>query len=637
MGARLVSCLLPFGVALSFALLPSSAHANPQAIPTGQVTAEGAAVAGAMVSSSLEVNVTGPKGEPIQGQVTVTLSKAGQVVDQMTAKHGSVTFGVTQNEYVVSIVAPRYQSVTKTVDVASNIPVKITVALEELSAEDAAASRGFYALPPRAQKDVGKALVALRANKPNDALRPLEAAQKNAPNNAEIEYLFGLYSSQLKNEAQAQTYWKKTLELNPKHLGALLSLSNDLLQESKPDEAIPYLNRAVEAEPASWRAHALLGEALVLEKKNDDAVKEAQRALELGHERAVSAQLILARAQAQRGDREQAITTLEAYLKAHPNDAGASKALDTLRAPAVNGVTVELPAGELDAAGADAAAIPITSNWRPADVDDHVPAVETTTPCSVDDVVQKAGKRLMELVSDVDRFSATESLAHESINKWGMPTNPEKRKFDYVVSIQLLQGRYLDVEEYRNGAGGSSADFPGGVATNGLPAMVLIFHPANAPDFEMTCEGLSRRSTGLAWQVHFRQRPDKPNVIKRYRIGADGPSYPVALKGRAWISADTYQIVRLETDLVAPIPQIRLVADHTEIEYGPVKFKDGKVNMWLPQSAEVFYDWKGQRIHRRHSFSNYLLFGVDEKQKISLPKVDDTAAEIGPASPSQKP
>jgi tetratricopeptide (TPR) repeat protein len=603
------------------------------------VTAGEAALAGAIVSSSVEVDIAGPKGEAVQGQVIVTLAKiGGQVVNQLTAKRGSVVFpNVTQNEYVISIIAPRYQSVTKTIEVKSNVPMKVGVTLEELSAEDAAASMGFYALTPKVQKDVGKALVALRANKPNDALHPLQAAQKNAPNNAEIEYLFGLYSLQLKNEPQAQAYWKKTLEFNPKHLGALLSLSNDLLQQDKPEEALLYLNRAVETEPASWRAHALLGEALVLEKKSDDAVKEAQRAIELGHERAATAQLILARAQAQRGDRDQAITTLEIYLKAHPTDAGAAKALDTLTAPAIGGVTVELPAGELDAAGADAAAIPIASNWRPADVDDHIPAVESAASCAVDDVVQKAGKQLIELVSDVDRFSATESLTHESINRWGMATNPEKRKFDYVVSIQMLQGRYLNVEEYRNGAGGSSADFPGGVATNGLPALVLIFHPANAVNFEMACEGLSRRSTGLAWQVHFKQRADRPNTVRKYRIGADGPAYPVALKGRAWISADTYQIVRLETDLVAPVPQIRLVADHTEIEYGPVKFKDGAVNMWLPQSAEVFYDWRGQRIHRRHSFSHYMLFGVEEKQKISAPKVDNTAAETGPASSSQKP
>ena len=32
------------------------------------------------------------------------------------------------------------------------------------------------------------------------------------------------------------------------------------------------------------------------------------------------------------------------------------------------------------------------------------------------------------------------------------------------------------------------------------------------------------------------------------------------------------------------------------------------------RTAEVFYDLKGRRIHRRHSFSNYMLFSVDDRE-----------------------
>jgi hypothetical protein len=380
-----------------------------------------------------------------------------------------------------------------------------------------------------------------------------------------------------------------------------------------------------------------------LQRQNDEAFNEAERAIQLGHERAAAVQPLLARALAARGengDRDEAIKVLQAYVQAHPTDSAANKDLGILKNP-----QAEIASGSSASAGSemaalakDATALPAISNWLPPDVDEKIPPVEAGASCSVDDVVSKAGKQLMVLVKDVDRFAATESLTHESIGKNGLASYPEKRKFDYVVSIQEVQRGYLNVEEYRNGHGGSSADFPDGVATNGLPALVLIFHPYNAVNFEMTCEGLARWNGGLAWQVHFKQRTDKPNTVKRYRVGADGPSYPVALKGRAWISADNYQIVRLETDLVAPVPQIRLVADHSDIEYGPVKFAKSDVKMWLPQSADVYYDWKGRRIHRRHSFSNYLLFAVDDKQKISVPKVDETSTDSVPGDAvKQKP
>jgi tetratricopeptide (TPR) repeat protein len=592
--------------------------------------------------SDMDVYVTGPNGAALQGSAIVTvLQLNGEFVDQQPTKNGYTRFnGLPAHEYKIQVVAPKYESNIKNLSLQEHSLGKISFELQPLSAEDAAASAGFYALPPRIQKDVGKALEALRANKPNDALHPLQAAEKNAPNNAEIEYLFGLYASQLKNDLEARAHWMKALELNPKHLGALLSVGNDLVQQKKSDDAVPYLKRAVDVEPASWRAHVLLSEALLMQKQNDQAVSEAQRAIELGHERAATAQVVLAHALSQKGDRDKAIQALEIYLKAHPNDSNAAKDLETLRNPAA--VAASLGAdtnAELEAAAADAAALPMATNWRPADVDDHIPAVEPGAACALNDVVQKAGDRLTELVTDVDRFAATESFTHETISKWGVPSPPEKRKFDYVVGIEVLEHKYLNVEEYRNAGTTSASDFPDGVATNGLPAMVLIFHPFNAPNFDMSCEGLARLSSGLAWQVHFKQRPDKPNLIKRYRIGADGISYPVALKGRAWIAADTYQIVRLESDIVAPIPAIRLAADHTEIEYGPVLFQGGKISMWLPQSADVYYDWRGRRIHRRHSFSNYMLFGVDEKQKISAPKMpkDDSAADSAPATPTPKP
>ena len=588
-------------------------------------------------SAVIEIHLKEANGAPIEKEAIVTLTRAtGQFFNRANSKAGFVKFDrVPASEFNIQVIAAGYETAEKRVDVTNTTGgITVDIQLTRLSVEDAAASAGFYALPPKIQKDVGKALQALRANKPNDALHPLQSAQKNVPNNAEIEYLLGLYSSQVKDDAKARTYWMKALESNPKHLGSLLSVSGDLVQQKKSAEAIPYATRAVEVEPASWRAHVLLAEALLMEKRNDDAIQESRRAIDLGHERAATAELVLAHALAQRGDRDEAIQALEIYIKSHPTDADAAKDLETLKNPAVASTSVS--AAGLDAAAEDAAALPMATNWRPADVDESVPRVESGTACALDDVVRNAGGRINELISDVDRFTATESLNHQSIDKWGAPSAPEKRKFEYVVSIQLLQGKYLNVEEYRS-AGGAPAEFPGGVVTNGLPSLVLIFHPVNVPNFEMTCEGLARTSSGLAWQVHFKQRPDRPNTIKRYRIGADGPSYPVALKGRAWISADTYQIVRLETDLVSPIPQIKLVADHSDIEYGPVKFKDGKISMWLPQSADVYYDWRGRRIHRRHSFSQYLLFGVDEKQKISTPKEVDPVADSGPNNSAEKP
>jgi tetratricopeptide (TPR) repeat protein len=577
--------------------------------------------------TAVQVDVSGPNGAPVAGQVYVSLIKAnGQVFMTAMAEGGKVQFAnVPKSELTAQVVASGYETAKKTFQVLDRLEVKVKVELQPMTDKEAAASdRGIAALTPKAQKNVGKALEALRANRSSEARSYLQAAQRDAPNSAEVEYLFGVYASQMNDMQLARSYWMRALELNPSHLSALLAVSQGLLQEHKAAQAVPYLTRALDVEPSSWRAHMLMAQADLFQGQHDEAVKEAERALELGHERAASVQPLLAHALFESGEKERAIKILQEYVAAHPADENSAKLLERLKAPG----GASPAASEATDVSAAATTLAVPSNWLPPDVDEKMPPVETGASCALDDVVKKAGEQLVLFVHDVDRFTATETLTHESINKWGTASSPEKRKFDYLVSIQDIRQGYLGVTEYRNG-GGAQSEFPDGIVTNGLPALVLIFHPYYAPNYEMTCEGLARANGGLAWQVHFRQRQGKPNELKTYQIGINGPSYSVGLKGRAWISADNFQIVRMETDIVGPVPQIKLLAEHTTVEYGPVNFRQGNVNLWLPQSAEVYFDWRGRQIHRRHSFSNYLLFGVDEKERIGAPKNVEPTANAG--------
>jgi tetratricopeptide (TPR) repeat protein len=588
------------------------------------------------VYSTVEVDIVGPKGAPVAGAIYVTLLReTGQVFMNSMAKDGKVRFGnVPKSQLTAQVVASGYETAKKTFEVLDKGEVIVKVELQPMNdREAAAADRGISALNPKAQKDIGKALEALRANKSSDARGYLEAAQRDAPNSAEVQYLFGVYAQKMNDMTLARSYWARTLALNPNHLSALLAMSQDMLHEHKTAEARTYVERALEVEPSSWRAHMLMAQTDLFEKKNDEAVKEAERAMELGHDQASGVQPLLAHALYESGEKDRAVKLLKDYIAKHPSDDNAPKLLTRLTEPpkvvTVKATTGVAGAGTEDGADISMAPMSVAPNWIPPDVDEKIPAVEPGTSCNLQEVVQKAGEGLVTFVHDVDRFTATENLTHESINKYGIASAPEKRKFDYLVSIQDLKPGYLGVTEYRNG-GGAQTEFPDGVVTSGLPALVLVFHPYYAPNYEMTCEGLARAGGALAWQIHFRQIPGKPNALKSYQFGMNGPSYSVALKGRAWISADNYQILRMETDIVAPIPQIKLLAEHTAIEYGPVNFQRDNVTLWLPQSAEVYFAWAGKQMHRRHSFSNYLLFGVDEKQRIGAPK-DTPAAENAPA------
>src|SRR6267378_83699 len=593
----------------------------------------------AMVETiDLEVSVTGPDGGAIEGAAVVTVMKwNGQFYRQGTTKKGNVRFNaVAPTEYTIQVIATGFGRVAKNIDAQDHGTAELKVSIQMQPAadeDDAATAESINALTSKARKELGKALEALRTSKPGEARSHLDAVYRSAPDHPEVNYYLGVYWSQMKDWMQAKSYWTKTIDVYPKHLLALLSLGEALLREDKVNEALPYLNRAVEVEPTSWRAHAISAEAYLRQGSTEEAVGQAERALELGNGQIAVVQRVLATALARRGEKDRAVSVLQAYLTEHGADLEARKQLENLQSlpGAVLSSDGMTASDEMMAVSAAATSQFPPSNWLPTGIDERMPPVEPGAACALDEVIQKAEKRVEEFVGNLDRYTATESLIHEPINKWGLASSRETRKFDYLASIEEVRQGYFNFEEFRN-SHTSQPDFPDGVATLGLPALALIFHPRHSGNYEMHCEGLARRNGRIAWQVYFRQRADKPNTIRSFRMGYESPSHPVALKGRAWIDAESYQIVRLETDLVAPLPEIRLVSDRTAIEYGPVHFRERNVDMWLPNSAEVYSDWRGRRFHRRHSFSNYLLFAVDEKQRISAPKFDE---ETPPKSSSE--
>jgi Flp pilus assembly protein TadD len=622
-------------VALVACSLLSREALPAQGLPAGPPASQNDVnVTSSALSPDVEVKVSTEDGKPIAGRAVVQLiNQNGQLYDQTSVRNGTARFiRVLRTNYRVLVMAPGYQKAERPVELNTGIRVAtIKVELLRLSdVENAAADRGISEMKPKAQKEIGKALEGLRTKKPNNARTHLEQAQRAAPNSAEVEYLFGVYDTQINNPVEAQTHWSKAVALNPKHLSALIEVGQGLLNEKKAAEAVSYGNRAVEVEPSSWRAQALLAEAEYMRGYRDDAIKHGERALELGHQRAASLEPFLAGMMAEAGEKERAIQLLQRYVKENPSDDVAAKQLGkwtdsggTERGDAAS-VTQELRA-----ITAAATALSIPSNWMPPDVDEKVPPVDPGAACALDEVVRKAGDQLVTLVHDLDRFTATESIVDQTISKWGVASAADQRKFNYSVSIGEIRPGVLSVEEYRN-SGGLSAEFPDGVITKGLPALAMIFHPFYARNYEMTCEGLARFDGGLVWQVHFLQRTDKPIENRGFRLGIRASSHAAALKGRVWISAENYQLVRLETDLVHPLPEIRLVTEHTAIEYGAVSFRDGKVNLWLPRNAEVYSEWKGVRFHRRHSFDNYLLFNVDENERIGSPKVQNAPANPDP-------
>jgi hypothetical protein len=234
--------------------------------------------------------------------------------------------------------------------------------------------------------------------------------------------------------------------------------------------------------------------------------------------------------------------------------------------------------------------------------------------CSLDDVLPHVTAHTREFVDNVNRITATEVLELERRHRNGRLEDTIHKKVHYVANIQLVDSRYLSVEEYRD-------DFPsasGFIKAVGSPSLVLVFHPIHLDEFEISCKGLSTWQGALTYLLSFQQRPDRPNNMSEF--GTPSGSYTVSLKGTAWVDANTFQVVHLETDLLQPIPDAFLDFEHHSLDYGPVLFATRNVSLWLPQFVDISVHFAGKQFNARHSYSDYQLFVVDTGQKIAKPK-----------------
>ncbi len=84
--------------------------------------------------------------------------------------------------------------------------------------------------------------------------------------------------------------------------------------------------------------------------------------------------------------------------------------------------------------------------------------------------------------------------------------------------------------------------------------------------------------------------------------------------------------MRIVAEMITPIPEIQLLSEQQIVEYGPVPFTKKNTTLWLPKSAEIYFDFRKHRYYRRHSFDHYMLYSVDADEKRKEP-VNSSPAE----------
>ena len=573
------------------------------------------------MQQNLVITVMGGAKSHLDRQSVIALHdlKRNTTVWQTTSSESKAIFyDLDFGEYDIEVSAVGYKTEHKHAQISFAIQgVNVEVTLQkDPAAADLNATDDV--IPPKQRKDAARAVYALKSGNLKQAQKRLDKVYSAAPSSAQLNFLYGYLYLQQGNLEKAESYLSRAATLDPRIVQTLTWLGRVQLQRQQYDEARKSLEQAVAANPEYWLAHNFLAAVYLKQKEYEKAQKQAQIAIDEGKTAASSAYLVLGQAFANVGRDREGIDALKTFLKNNPNDPMTAQA-QGLIAKIKDRDNNTSQNGQMEIA-ADLA-LPTSqptlalSAWGPPGVDEIKPSVAPDVACPFDEVIEKSGERVKQLIDNVSRFSATEDLLHEQLDQYGNPITKETRKFDYVAAISESPQGFFDIDENRKVRYGIT-DLPDHIVTHGFVSLALIFHPDVRRDFLMTCEGLGQWKGQATWVVYFRHRDDAPSRLEAYQVGQS--TYAVKMKGRAWITADTFQVVRIESELMNSVPQ--LTVQHQIAEYGPVHFNRKNVDLWLPQSVDLYLELNKHRYYRRHSFDHYMLFSVASDEKPSLSK-----------------
>jgi hypothetical protein len=261
-----------------------------------------------------------------------------------------------------------------------------------------------------------------------------------------------------------------------------------------------------------------------------------------------------------------------------------------------------------------------------------------STPGQLELILQKTGEAITAQLPKVPNLICHEAVAEEAQNTGGtlgglapVPTRaigavggrglltqaaPSTRPmtygdwhhYDYIIRVTTNRDGSITLDEMRQRKGTGAVPVPKGT---GFAPLWRIFAPGNRSESSFYYLGTGKMEGHSSFVVAFAQRPGQVREPSLFQTCCQ--TIPLLFQGIAWIDAHNFHIVRLRTDLLAPLPELSLARLTSNIEYGEVHIPDLAQPLWLPKEVEVLWQTNHQDEGEVHRYSRYQLFRATAK------------------------
>jgi tetratricopeptide (TPR) repeat protein len=405
--------------------------------------------------------------------------------------------------------------------------------------------------------------------------------------------VYGVMESWRHEPAKAAGYFAEALKFAPQDALALQELGRAQLLIQNWGAADQYLSKAIAAS-AGREARLLRVEALLGGDHSQEANAEMLRYLDGRDVKKMPFQV--RRLWVQMQDRMKVEAT---YLKAKTKGAAA---IDYLHRP-------------------------------PPDLAGLEPA---TDQGQLDSILSAVGKTVAQFFQNFPNTSSLEQIHQEKLGHNHKTLATLDQKFQYLCFTPAgAWGPGFD--EYRVDSSGVQASprglQDGFMLTSGFASASLFFHPTYQPQAAFRYLGRQKVNGRDTYVIAFAQQPAKARLNGGFKTG--DLRMTTLAQGLAWVDSETYEITRLRTDLLMPLPEVKLERATTEIAFGQVHFKGIGKGFLVPQQVTVTVDWNGKLLRNEHRYSEFKLFKVEASGKPRKPKElgETSKGESNPQTP----
>lgn len=249
---------------------------------------------------------------------------------------------------------------------------------------------------------------------------------------------------------------------------------------------------------------------------------------------------------------------------------------------------------------------------------ERIPELKTLQPAPDEQdlpvILQKLGRSVDEFVLAIGDLIAHEDVIQEKLNARGNVRGKERVQDNYLIlhhSYALGASSEYRMDDKGNRLGAIGLE-KGYVVTAGFALSCIPFSTVAQPQSRFRYLGEEKMDSRETYVLGFAQQPGAATFFTAMK-GTGEADVNMLTQGILWVDKNSFQIIRMRSDLLAPRNEMRLDQMTTEVAFREVQLQDVPNPLWLPVDVDLSMEIGKHKFHNVHHYTNYRRYRVSVK------------------------